>query len=182
MSISQKMYYTFKIQQKYFSFSSSKLLLTPCLLWSVPNYYSNNQFQWRTELEEILEVACVDSEQWVSMLAEMMKTFPSTGSLNVTEFFHNEDNNRIFNDLITDLKKLGSHFEIHNRFSSKISRSSTRVLFIFVYYSTKEHGLHNVTFGMSLFEQKRSDQCSRSTGKSWRRNMEFFSINYSFVL
>lgn len=63
--------------------------------------------QWRTELEEILEVACVDSEQWVSMLAEMMKTFPSTGSLNVTEFFHNEDNNRIFNDLITDLKKLG---------------------------------------------------------------------------
>jgi len=41
------------------------------------------------------------------MLAEMMKTFPSTGSLNVTEFFHNEDNNRIFNDLITDLKKLG---------------------------------------------------------------------------
>lgn len=58
-------------------------------------------------MEEILEVACVDSEQWVSMLAEMMKTFPSTGSLNVTEFFHNEDNNRIFNDLITDLKKLG---------------------------------------------------------------------------
>jgi len=43
------------------------------------------------------------------MLAEMMKTFPSTGSLNVTEFFHNEDNNRIFNDLITDLKKLGMH-------------------------------------------------------------------------
>lgn len=41
------------------------------------------------------------------MLAEMMKTFPSSGSLNVTEFFHNEDNNRIFNDLITDLKKLG---------------------------------------------------------------------------
>lgn len=41
------------------------------------------------------------------MLAEMMKTFPSTGSLNVTEFFHNEDNNRIFNDLTTDLKKLG---------------------------------------------------------------------------
>lgn len=52
-------------------------------------------------------MACVDSEQWVSMLAEMMKTFPSTGSLNVTEFFHNEDNNRIFNDLITDLKKIG---------------------------------------------------------------------------
>lgn len=52
-------------------------------------------------------MACVDSEQWVSMLAEMMKTFPSTGSLNVTEYFHNEDNNRIFNDLITDLKKIG---------------------------------------------------------------------------
>lgn len=44
------------------------------------------------------------------MLAEMMKTFPSTGSLNVTEFFHNEDNNRIFNDLITDLKKLGLYY------------------------------------------------------------------------
>lgn len=76
------------------------------LLLSFFHIPRRNIAEWRTELEEILEVACVDSEQWVSMLAEMMKTFPSTGSLNVTEFFHNEDNNRIFNDLITDLKKL----------------------------------------------------------------------------
>ncbi|VVC31515.1 Hypothetical protein CINCED_3A019474 [Cinara cedri] len=76
------------------------------LLLSFFHIPRRNIAEWRTELEEILEVACVDSEQWVSMLAEMMKTFPSTGSLNVTEFFHNEDNNRIFNDLITDLKKI----------------------------------------------------------------------------
>ncbi|XP_050436015.1 negative elongation factor A [Adelges cooleyi] len=76
------------------------------LLLSFFHIPRRNIAEWRTELEEILEVACVDSEQWVSMLAEMMKTFPSTGNLNVTEFFHNEDNNRIFNDLISDLKKL----------------------------------------------------------------------------
>lgn len=84
------------------------------------------------------------------MLAEMMKTFPSTGSLNVTEFFHNEDNNRIFNDLITDLKKLGVCFKLFNNFNLKLILS----IWIVCFCSKKEYGLHNVAFRMSLFEQK----------------------------
>lgn len=63
-------------------------------------------FQWRVELEEILEVAQVDSEQWVSMLAEMMRTYPSSGSFN-DEITENEENRRIFADLVNDLRKLG---------------------------------------------------------------------------
>lgn len=62
--------------------------------------------QWHTELEEILEVAQVDSEQWVSMLAEIMKTLPGTGSLN-PDISDIDDNRRIFSDLVNDLRKLG---------------------------------------------------------------------------
>jgi len=65
------------------------------------------------------------------MLAEMMKTFPSTGSLNVTEFFHNEDNNRIFNDLITDLKKLGMGF-VHLIFYSNLKPNSYYIFYVSV--------------------------------------------------
>lgn len=62
--------------------------------------------QWRVELDEILEVAQVDSEQWVSMLAESMKTLPATGSLN-TNILEVDENRRIFSDLVNDLRKLG---------------------------------------------------------------------------
>ena len=34
---------------------------------------------WRRELEDILDVAADDSEPWVQMLAELMKTYPSSG-------------------------------------------------------------------------------------------------------
>ncbi|CAB3365682.1 Hypothetical predicted protein [Cloeon dipterum] len=57
------------------------------------------------ELDEILDCALTDPEQWVSMLAELMKSFPSSGSLN-TEITEVEDNRRIFMDLITDLQGL----------------------------------------------------------------------------
>ncbi|CAG2061796.1 unnamed protein product, partial [Timema podura] len=60
---------------------------------------------WQVELEEILEVAQLDSEQWVSMLAEGMKTLPATGSLN-TEIGDVDENRRIFSDLVNDLRKL----------------------------------------------------------------------------
>nr|CAD7201593.1 unnamed protein product [Timema douglasi] len=63
---------------------------------------------WQVELEEILEVAQLDSEQWVSMLAEGMKTLPATGSLN-TEIGDVDENRRIFSDLVNDLRKLEDH-------------------------------------------------------------------------
>ncbi|XP_046667520.1 negative elongation factor A-like [Homalodisca vitripennis] len=75
------------------------------LLLSFFHIPRRNIEEWRVELEEILEVAQVDSEQWVSMLAEMMRTIPSTGSFN-DEISENDENRRIFSDLVNDLRKL----------------------------------------------------------------------------
>lgn len=52
-----------------------------------------------------MEAAAGDSELWVQMLAETMKTFPSTGSLN-TDVSNYDSSHRIFIDMINDLKKL----------------------------------------------------------------------------
>lgn len=56
------------------------------------------------ELEEIIEVASLDSELWVSMLSEAMKTFPSTGSLN-TDITDLDEHRPIFGELVNDLRK-----------------------------------------------------------------------------
>ncbi|KAH8381893.1 hypothetical protein KR009_000842 [Drosophila setifemur] len=61
--------------------------------------------EWKAELEEVVEVAGLDSELWVSMLAETMKTFPATSSLN-TEISDYEDTRPIFTDMVNDLRKL----------------------------------------------------------------------------
>lgn len=68
--------------------------------------------QWKSELEEIIEVATSDTELWVSMTAETMKTFPLTGSLN-TEISDYEETRPIFTDMVNDLKKLvNKHHDI----------------------------------------------------------------------
>lgn len=56
----------------------------------------------------------MDSEPWVSMLAEIMKTLPSTGSLN-TDIRDVEENKRIFSDLVNDLKKLGKNWKLKGK-------------------------------------------------------------------
>lgn len=61
--------------------------------------------QWKKELEEIIEVAGIDSELWVSMIAETMKTFPATGSLN-TEISDYDETRPIFTDMVNDLRRL----------------------------------------------------------------------------
>ncbi|XP_030373975.1 negative elongation factor A [Scaptodrosophila lebanonensis] len=61
--------------------------------------------EWKSELEEVIEVAGLDSELWVSMLAETMKTFPATSSLN-TEISDYEDTRPIFTEMVNDLRKL----------------------------------------------------------------------------
>ena len=61
--------------------------------------------EWRTELEEIIEIAGLDTELWVSMIAETIKTFPNTGSLN-TEISDYEETRPIFIDMVNDLRKL----------------------------------------------------------------------------
>lgn len=64
-----------------------------------------NLEEWRPEIEEILEVAALDLDQWVSMLAELLSTFPATGKLN-TDSIQVEDNKKLFVDLIDELKAL----------------------------------------------------------------------------
>lgn len=56
-------------------------------------------------MEQIIDVAVGDSELWVSMLAEALKTYPATGSLN-TEISDLDEVRPIFTDLVNDLKKL----------------------------------------------------------------------------
>ena len=53
----------------------------------------------------MLTIATQDSDQWVSVLAEMMQTFPATGSLN-TDIRKAEEKQEIFADLIDELKGL----------------------------------------------------------------------------
>ncbi|KAJ6648813.1 Negative elongation factor A, partial [Pseudolycoriella hygida] len=61
--------------------------------------------EWKNELEEIIEIAGLDTELWVSMIAETIKTFPNTGSLN-TEISDYEETRPIFSDMVNDLRKL----------------------------------------------------------------------------
>ncbi|XP_044726982.1 negative elongation factor A-like [Chrysoperla carnea] len=75
------------------------------LLLSFFHIPRRNVEEWRIELEEIIEVAGLDSELWVSMLAEAMKTFPATGSLN-TEITDADETRPIFSDLVNELRKL----------------------------------------------------------------------------
>lgn len=56
-------------------------------------------------MEQILDVAVQDSELWVGMLADALKTYPSSGSLN-TEISDVDEVRPIFTDLITDLRRL----------------------------------------------------------------------------
>jgi len=74
------------------------------LLLSFFHIPRRNLEQWRRELENILAVAKDDSEPWVCMLAELMKTFPESGQL-CSEVNVPDTNRKIFNDLLTDLKK-----------------------------------------------------------------------------
>ncbi|CAH1115421.1 unnamed protein product [Psylliodes chrysocephalus] len=75
------------------------------LLLSFFHIPRRNLEEWKAELEQILEVALGDSELWVAMLADALKTYPSTGSLN-TEISDVDEVRPIFNDLVTDLRRL----------------------------------------------------------------------------
>lgn len=52
----------------------------------------------------MIEVAALDSELWVSMVAETIKTFPSTGSLNM-EISDYDETRPIFTDMVNDLRR-----------------------------------------------------------------------------
>ena len=48
-------------------------------------------------------MAINDSDQWVSMIGEILRTYPATGALNLEL----EDNNSTFAEVLSDLRKLG---------------------------------------------------------------------------
>ena len=60
-------------------------------------------FQWRDELEEILQMALHDTDQWVAMVGDILRAYPSTGALNSQI----EDHHAFFHEVLSDLKKLG---------------------------------------------------------------------------
>ncbi|XP_013138004.1 PREDICTED: negative elongation factor A [Papilio polytes] len=83
------------------------------LLLSFFHIPRRNVEEWRNELEEIIEVAAVDSDLWVAMLAEVLKTFPATGTLN-TEIAEFDETRPIFNDMIGELRReLAKHSDLN---------------------------------------------------------------------
>ncbi|XP_028138660.1 negative elongation factor A [Diabrotica virgifera virgifera] len=83
------------------------------LLLSFFHIPRRNLEEWKAELDQILEVAVGDSELWVAMLADALRTYPSTGSLN-TEISDVDEVRPIFNDLVSDLRKLVRKQNDHN--------------------------------------------------------------------
>ncbi|XP_050398986.1 negative elongation factor A [Patella vulgata] len=61
-----------------------------------------NTEQWKADLEEILTMAENDSDPWVTMVAEMLRMYPSTGTVNLDL----DEVSGTFSDVITDLKKM----------------------------------------------------------------------------
>ncbi|XP_039760874.1 negative elongation factor A isoform X2 [Pararge aegeria] len=82
------------------------------LLLSFFHIPRRNVEEWKNELEEIIEVAGVDSDLWVAMLAEVLKTFPSAGTLN-TEIAEFDETRPIFSDMIAELRRaLAKHSDL----------------------------------------------------------------------
>ena len=50
-------------------------------------------------------MALEDSDQWVSMIGDVLRIYPNTGNLN-TEV---RDSHLIFHEVLGDLKKLGNY-------------------------------------------------------------------------
>ena len=87
-------------------------------------------------MDEILEVAVVDGDPWVAMVAEILKTYPATGALNMEIGSATDEYTRkIFNDLANDLRKLGILFYLHH-FDSRFKQ----ILIVFIVNSEKAWG------------------------------------------
>ena len=54
-------------------------------------------------MEDILHQATEDTDQWVAVVGDILRTYPQTGTLNTDV----DSQHRFFNDVLSDLKKLG---------------------------------------------------------------------------
>lgn len=59
--------------------------------------------QMKEALSEIIQLATVDSEPWVLMVADILKSFPDTGSLNLDL----EEQNPNVQDILGELREKG---------------------------------------------------------------------------
>lgn len=59
----------------------------------------------KAALSEIIQLATVDSEPWVLMVADILKSFPETGSLNLDL----EEQNPNVQDILGELREKGRH-------------------------------------------------------------------------
>ena len=60
--------------------------------------------QMKEALSEIIQLATVDSEPWVLMVADILKSFPETGSLNLDL----EEQNPNVQDILGELREKGN--------------------------------------------------------------------------
>ena len=66
----------------------------------------------------------VDGDPWVAMVAEILKTYPATGALNMEiGSAADEYTRKIFNDLANDLRKLGEETIQYFMFNEKLFSS-----------------------------------------------------------
>ena len=72
--------------------------------------------QWKTDMEDILALATHDTDQWVSTIAEILQSYPSTGCLNLEL----DNSNSTFMEILTDLSKVG---EWHSPDTGEFHRS-----------------------------------------------------------
>lgn len=59
--------------------------------------------QWQEDLNIIIQMAASDTDPWVSMVAEIIRDFPGSGSLNL----HLHSTSATFAEILTDLRKTG---------------------------------------------------------------------------
>lgn len=67
------------------------------------SFINCNSFQFKTEMEELLQAAQDDTDQWVAMVGDILKTYPATGNLNSDV----ESSHAFFHEVVNDLRKLG---------------------------------------------------------------------------
>ena len=93
-------------------------------------------------------MAVVDGDPWVAMVAEILKTYPATGALNMEIGSATDEYTRkIFNDLANDLRKLGNLTQILNLFHHPFF-----IVVLNIIYSEKTWRNWNAPIRMPIFE------------------------------
>ena len=91
-----------------------------------------------SEMSEIFEIGSQDEDEWVRVLSEILKYYPSTGMLNV----HLEHVSPVFREVAEEIKKTGKQIYIDNSFKALYMRECMAMdifnlsYFNFMFYSS----------------------------------------------